>query len=614
MIKCGDGAPLRDLGRRSRDRRAAARTARRRGSPTTARFPGRLHVPLGRQRRGGRAGRGSRIPYREVPYAEDQLLGRELIEAGYAKVFHPRRARAALARLPAGAVPAALLRRVPLAARGARPRRARAGPMRTPLDVRGLVGARQALAAARRASERPRARAARWRSRARHHAIRHGGRDRRHAAPTGCRAPLRRRAVARGPRLLHALRRAGRARCWRSATQPDSEPVELTGRGRGSSSRRALPAQAGGDASRTPATPTGPMTLAWVVPPWQRRLRRAHDDLPADPPARAARAPLRDLRLRPVRHVRDRAARRAARRDPRALRAGVEAPVFRGLDDFDSAPTSRSPPSWWTAFPVRDLPGCREKAYLVQDDEPRVLRHLGAVASGPRRRYRMGYRCIAYTPWMADILRERVRARGALVRVRHRPRRRTTFAGEERREPDLVAVYARRETERRAVELALAGLATLRSSGGPTLRVVALRLATWRRPRRSRRGPRRASAARAGRAVPARRASGVVFSLTTHSLVAQEMMASGLPVVELEGDNVTLGAGRVGRPGGAGGATPDAIADALERLLDDRDYAAAMARAPAGSWRNARGSAQAIRSRRRSGEFLSTPRSVPSLL
>ena len=30
-----------------------------------------------------------RIPYRDVPYAEDQLLGRELVEAGYAKVFHP---------------------------------------------------------------------------------------------------------------------------------------------------------------------------------------------------------------------------------------------------------------------------------------------------------------------------------------------------------------------------------------------------------------------------------------------------------------------------------------------------------------------------------------------
>src|ERR671929_1221867 len=31
-----------------------------------------------------------RIPYRAVPYAEDQLLGREMIEAGFAKVFHPQ--------------------------------------------------------------------------------------------------------------------------------------------------------------------------------------------------------------------------------------------------------------------------------------------------------------------------------------------------------------------------------------------------------------------------------------------------------------------------------------------------------------------------------------------
>jgi rhamnosyltransferase len=28
-------------------------------------------------------------PYREVPYAEDQLIGREMLEAGFAKVFHP---------------------------------------------------------------------------------------------------------------------------------------------------------------------------------------------------------------------------------------------------------------------------------------------------------------------------------------------------------------------------------------------------------------------------------------------------------------------------------------------------------------------------------------------
>lgn len=32
------------------------------------------------------------VPYQEVPYAEDQLLGREMIEAGYAKVYSPEMA------------------------------------------------------------------------------------------------------------------------------------------------------------------------------------------------------------------------------------------------------------------------------------------------------------------------------------------------------------------------------------------------------------------------------------------------------------------------------------------------------------------------------------------
>ncbi len=76
-----------------------------------------------------------------------------------------------------------------------------------------------------------------------------------------------------------------------------------------------------------------------------------------------------------------------------------------------------------------------------------------------------------------------------------------------------------------------------------------------------------------------RRASvGVVFSLTTHSLVAHEMMASGLPVVELEGENVASALGGSGELVELAERTPDSIADAVERLLDDREHAAAMAR------------------------------------
>jgi glycosyltransferase involved in cell wall biosynthesis len=70
---------------------------------------------------------------------------------------------------------------------------------------------------------------------------------------------------------------------------------------------------------------------------------------------------------------------------------------------------------------------------------------------------------------------------------------------------------------------------------------------------------------------------GVVFSLTTHSLVAHEMMASGLPVVELEGDNVASALGESGEIVELAERTPDAIADAVLRLMDDRDHAAAMA-------------------------------------
>jgi glycosyltransferase involved in cell wall biosynthesis len=76
-----------------------------------------------------------------------------------------------------------------------------------------------------------------------------------------------------------------------------------------------------------------------------------------------------------------------------------------------------------------------------------------------------------------------------------------------------------------------------------------------------------------------RRASvGLVFSLTTHSLVAHEMMASGLPVVELDGENVTSALGESGEVVELADRTPDSIADAVERLLDDRAHAAAMAR------------------------------------
>src|SRR4029078_7979292 len=130
--------------------------------------------------------------------------------------------------------------------------------------------------------------------------------------------------------------------------------------------------------------------------------------------------------------------------------------------------------------------------------------------------YAMGYRCIAYTPWMADILRDRygLEARwfecGPDFDV-------FTYAGEEGRQEDVIAVYARRETERRAVDLAMAGLAVL---GERRTTVPRLLL-------RARQRPKLPFAAEDLGVVPPRRLAelyrsaqvGIVFSLTTHSLV-----------------------------------------------------------------------------------------------
>jgi len=506
-----------------------------------------------------------RIPYRAVPYAEDQLLGREMIEAGYAKVFHPGARVLHSHDYP----PAQFLRRYFDEFRSLREVLDHvevAHPVYTPLTIRGLVGHDKRWLQRRgvqgRALARPLAVSAR------HHAIRQAG------AIAGTRADR----VPR--RLRRALSLEGRASftpfdvpaspLLAQTTQPDGRPVTLTDRWEHDFVARAYP-------SRPVATVPhsgdggGPWRVAWVVPPW-RIGSGGHTTI---------FRLVRQLELRGHRNVvhvfdpfgHNRLLGSQLREQIREhFVAGLEAEVLLGVEDFDSADVAVAT-EWTTAFPVRDLPRCREKAYLVQDHEPEFFA-TSAQSIWAEETYRMGYRCIAYTPWMADVLCERygLEARwfecGTDLDA-------FPFAGEAGRREELVAVYARRETPRRAVDLAMAGLATL-AERRPTVRPV---LFGSRQPQAL------PFAAEDLGVVAPRRLSelyrsarvGVVFSLTTHSLVAHEMMASGLPVVELEGDNVGSALGASGDLVALAARRPDAIADAVERLLDDRAAAATMA-------------------------------------
>jgi glycosyltransferase involved in cell wall biosynthesis len=217
---------------------------------------------------------------------------------------------------------------------------------------------------------------------------------------------------------------------------------------------------------------------------------------------------------------------------------------------------------WQTVPRALLLEGASARAYLVQDHEPDFY-GASAQALWAADTYRRGLHCIAASPWLAELLRERYGASVTpfdlafdhdLYRPEAIPRR-----------DDLVVFYARAATPRRAVPLGLAALSEL------TRRREGVEVALF------------GESAAATAAFPHtdlgvldavrladlyRRASvGMSLSLTNPSLISLEMMACGLPCVELASESMlsTFGAGppRLCEP------DPLALCAALERLLDD---------------------------------------------
>lgn len=501
-----------------------------------------------------------RVPIRNVPYAEDQLLGRELIEAGYAKVFHPDAAVLHSHHYP----PRRFLRRYFDEFRGLREvldHREPAGPRhfvrsvrfltradREWLERRGLRGLRlaRALAYSRR-----------------HHSARLIG------------AVLGARAGRMPAWLRRRLSLEGRSSFTRfdvpsSPLLIESEDVTMSGDWAWEFVRQAFPPKPLALEAREGRPPGQPLTVAWFVPPWGigsgghavifrligKLERRGH---------RCAIFVFDPLGQNPRQGY-------MLREQINEHFSPVEAEVFLGLDDFDSADVAVAT-NWWTAYPVRDLPRCREKVYFVQDHEPQFA-PTSAERLWADDTYRMGYRCIAYTPWLAGLLREGYGLEVEEI-VCGTDTQTYAYAGPEGREPGLIAVYARRETARRAVELAFAGLATLferrrgqrvllYGSSFPVLAPFPAENIGVVSPRELAELYRQASV-------------GLVLSLTNLSLVTQEMMASGLPVVDLDGENVASVLGETGELAMLAAPRPDAIADAVASVLDDPAAAAKMA-------------------------------------
>jgi O-antigen biosynthesis protein len=252
------------------------------------------------------------------------------------------------------------------------------------------------------------------------------------------------------------------------------------------------------------------------------------------------------------------------RHDINEFFASISAPAYNGFGEWHGADVVMST-GWQTVHPALLLEQCYQRVYIVNDHEPE-FHPTSAESVLAADTYRQGLPCIAGSPWLRDLLVERYFADAQVFEYgvdhdvyqpRPVPRR-----------DDTIVYYARQETPRRAVPIGLMALAELHR------RRPGVRIAMYGTKDRIHTSfPYRHLGVVAPEQLSwlySEATAGLCLSLTNFSLTPKEMMACGLPCVELAGASAESIFGTTG-PLELAPLDPGAIADALERLLDDRE-------------------------------------------
>jgi O-antigen biosynthesis protein len=251
----------------------------------------------------------------------------------------------------------------------------------------------------------------------------------------------------------------------------------------------------------------------------------------------------------------------------------LKAGVFWGFDDWHGADVAFAT-GWQTAYPLWTLAECKLKAYLVQDYEPDFY---GASAERlwAEETYRMGYACVAASRWLAVLLSERY---GATADVFELGVDLDTYRViDVSRRGDTIVYYARPATPRRATEMGLLALDEL-VRRRPGTRIV---LFGDTKPPKV---PFPHEFAGVLDAPTLARlyneaTAGLVISLTNYSRMPKEMMACGLPVLDVNHPSV-VSAFAAGEPViELAEMNFVSIADRLESLLADDARRERLARA-----------------------------------
>jgi glycosyltransferase involved in cell wall biosynthesis len=218
---------------------------------------------------------------------------------------------------------------------------------------------------------------------------------------------------------------------------------------------------------------------------------------------------------------------------------------------------------WQTVPAVLRLPGARARAYLAQDHEPEFY-PTSSEREWAEWTYRQGLHCVCASPWLAGLVADRYGATATAfdLGVDHAH----YLPLPTHRRDDLVLFYSRAVTPRRATTLGVLVLQELHRRRPD----VELALFGDGRPLATP-FPHRHLGVLAPEALAHAYASatvGLVLSLTNPSLVPTEMLACGLPVVDVAGDAMRTTFGEDG-PIALTPPHPVLLADTIERLLDD---------------------------------------------
>lgn len=261
----------------------------------------------------------------------------------------------------------------------------------------------------------------------------------------------------------------------------------------------------------------------------------------------------------------------AGARDFREWFGPFRASVTYGPEGFSGADVVLAT-GWQTVARAVTLPAAG-RAYLVQDHEPEFF-GTSVQRAWAEDSYRHDLYAITAGEWLAETMRESYGLPASsfdlgIDGARYKPD--PSIA----RRADVVVAYARSSTPRRGVPVALAALAELHRRRPQT--------EAWLFGHGGPPGvdfPHRNLGVVPESGLPAVYAEatvGLVLSMTNYSLVGQEMLSCGLPCVELDAPSVVKAFGRDG-PVDFAPLDPNAIADALERLLEDPALRAARAR------------------------------------